>query len=168
MNPLRLALVVSMFSLYSYSSSGQYRTKGNSSTRPSEPGKCYAKCLMPDQFLERQVLLPIYFGTEASAPLEKHIIVEGRKQSAWVKKKVDKNCLSSNPDDCLVWCLEEKIIEEESVMCLTDTVGYKSFILKEFTKKQLVQEGGFTDWREVVCENNITKSLILKVQTRLE
>ena len=53
-------------------------------------------------------------------------------------------------------------------MCLTDTVGYKSFILKEFTKKQLVQEGGFTDWREVVCENNITKSLILKVQTRLE
>jgi hypothetical protein len=25
----------------------------------------------------------------------------------WVKKKADKNCLSANPDDCLVWCLVE-------------------------------------------------------------
>nr|HPQ21227.1 OmpA family protein [Saprospiraceae bacterium] len=25
----------------------------------------------------------------------------------WEKKKADKNCLSANPDDCLVWCLVE-------------------------------------------------------------
>jgi len=25
----------------------------------------------------------------------------------WVKKKADRNCLSANPDDCLVWCLVE-------------------------------------------------------------
>lgn len=25
----------------------------------------------------------------------------------WVKKKADKNCLSANPEDCLVWCLVE-------------------------------------------------------------
>ena len=27
--------------------------------------------------------------------------------SKWVKKKADKNCLSANPEDCLVWCLVE-------------------------------------------------------------
>jgi len=26
----------------------------------------------------------------------------------WVKKKADRNCLSANPDDCLVWCLVEE------------------------------------------------------------
>lgn len=25
----------------------------------------------------------------------------------WVKKRADRNCLSANPDDCLVWCLIE-------------------------------------------------------------
>jgi len=25
----------------------------------------------------------------------------------WVKRKADRNCLSANPDDCLVWCLVE-------------------------------------------------------------
>lgn len=25
----------------------------------------------------------------------------------WVKRKADKNCLSANPEDCLVWCLVE-------------------------------------------------------------
>lgn len=168
MNPLRILPLVCIFAICACSSSGQYRSQASSSARPSEPGKCYAKCLIPDQYEEQSVVLPIYTGTDANVPLEKHILVEGRKQSTWVKKKADRNCLSSNPDDCLVWCLEEKVVEEESIMYLSDTVGYKSFILKDFSSKQLLREGGFTEWREVVCENKINKNLVLKVQSRLE
>lgn len=36
-------------------------------------------------------------------------IISVQKKSAWVKKKQDANCLSANPDDCLVWCLVESI-----------------------------------------------------------
>ena len=33
----------------------------------------------------------------------------------WVKRKADKNCLSANPDDCLVWCLVEVPAEYKTV-----------------------------------------------------
>jgi len=32
------------------------------------------------------------------------VLVERAKEE-WVKKKADRNCLSANPDDCMVWCL---------------------------------------------------------------
>lgn len=35
-------------------------------------------------------------------------LLEATKSSTkWVKRKADKNCLSANPEDCLVWCLIE-------------------------------------------------------------
>lgn len=33
----------------------------------------------------------------------------------WVKRKADRNCLSANPDDCLVWCLVEVPAEYKTV-----------------------------------------------------
>ncbi len=33
----------------------------------------------------------------------------------WVKKKADANCLSANPDDCLVWCLVEVPAEYQTI-----------------------------------------------------
>ncbi len=32
---------------------------------------------------------------------------EPQGEPKWVKKKADQNCLSANPEDCLVWCLVE-------------------------------------------------------------
>jgi peptidoglycan hydrolase-like protein with peptidoglycan-binding domain len=53
-------------------------------------------------------------------------------------------------------------------MYLLDTIAHKEFIIKEFKTKHLVQEGGHTEWQEVVCENKVRKSLILEIQTKLE
>lgn len=33
----------------------------------------------------------------------------------WVKKKADRNCLSSDPNDCLVWCLQEVAAQYRTV-----------------------------------------------------
>jgi len=33
----------------------------------------------------------------------------------WVRRKGDKNCLSANPDDCMVWCLVEVPTQYETV-----------------------------------------------------
>ena len=33
----------------------------------------------------------------------------------WVKKRADANCLSANPDDCLVWCLVETPAEYQTI-----------------------------------------------------
>lgn len=45
----------------------------------------------------------------------------------WEKRRADKNCTSSNPEDCLVWCLVEKKEEEEYEACS------KGFDLEEET-----------------------------------
>jgi hypothetical protein len=38
---------------------------------------------------------------------------------------------------------------------------------RTITKRQLVKEGGFTEWREIVCEADITTDLIRRVQEAL-
>lgn len=42
------------------------------------------------------------FYIEVAAPTQK-----------WVKRKTDENCLSSDPEDCMVWCLEEVPAEKQ-------------------------------------------------------
>ena len=102
----------------------------------AEPGKCYARCVTADQFeiKEEQVIdKPATFKIEKTSakyetvydtviikaavkktltvPAEYDVITEDKLVSAatqkWVKGKADKNCLSSNPTDCEVWCLKE-------------------------------------------------------------
>ena len=51
----------------------------------------------------------------------------------WVRKKTDRNCLSADPDDCLVWCLvdvpvEKEISSEEKVLIRK---GYKKWVRKK-------------------------------------
>jgi len=36
------------------------------------------------------------------------------------------------------------------------------------TKRQLVTSGGFTEWREVVCQGDVTEALVRKVQSALQ
>ena len=38
---------------------------------------------------------------------------------------------------------------------------------KTISKRQLVKQGGFTEWREVVCEKDVTRDLVRKVQQAL-
>jgi len=102
----------------------------------AQPGKCYAKCVMPDVYETKQEqilikeksfqmeIIPAEFkdvtDTIVIKPASKKIIeipaeyeiVEERVKVAdattkWVKGKADANCLSANPDDCRVLCLVE-------------------------------------------------------------
>jgi hypothetical protein len=102
----------------------------------AEPGKCYARCIIPDQFefKEEQVIdKPAYFKTEVIPPVYgtvydtvvvkksfvKKIFIPAEYEvttedvlvkpatTKWQKGKADANCLSANPADCQVWCLVE-------------------------------------------------------------
>lgn len=102
----------------------------------AEPGKCYARCFIPDQFefKEEQVLdkplsyktevIPAVYGTvtdtvvlrkayvkKVVTPAEYEITTEDvlvtPATTKWQKGKADASCLSANPADCQVWCLVE-------------------------------------------------------------
>ena len=54
--------------------------------------------------------LPTYTKIDVLQPKYENVTerVETKPASTkWVKKRADANCLSANPDDCLVWCLVE-------------------------------------------------------------
>ncbi len=143
-------------------SSGAASPKG----MPSKPGACYAKCLTPDEYDVTVEEIFLFTGDPENTDVEIRdvenvISVAGTK---WVKKKADKNCLSANPDDCLVWCLEEVPGEVERYTVVVDTSQTDQYEVVAKEHRNLIQSGGHTEWYEVVCENNMSKALIMDVQ----
>jgi len=137
---------------------------------PSEPGKCYARCLMGDQF-EEEIIDSIYFYTGDDLEQEgiEHFSIEtAPAKTKWVKKRVDRKCHSSNLDDCLVWCLENTPPDTTQGYLVSDTALVKEWVFDYVYKTTLVEEGGFTEWREVVCSTSPHyKNLVKRVQQAL-
>jgi len=125
----------------------------------ADPGKCYAKCMIPDEYQtvstlqevkpasQRVEIVPAQYETVSEQvvvkPASKRLeVIPGKYETRtrqyeskaassrlvevpasyetkteqievapattkWVKRRGDSNCLSANPDDCLVWCLVE-------------------------------------------------------------
>lgn len=102
----------------------------------AEPGKCYARCLIPDQYdwvtkkvvdqpkMFKKVRVPALYSTvydtvvsrprsvrTVQVPAEYEEISEtvmiAPTTTKWVKGKADAGCLSANPEDCQVMCLVE-------------------------------------------------------------
>ena len=147
-----ILLFLTFFVLWSCSVQNNNRLD---SSMPNEPGKCYAKCMMPDQHKLLGVdSFAVYTGNDISS-VELDSIVEYQAASTeWVKKKADRNCLSADPDDCLVWCLVETPEYRNVFYFLKDHTQTTTFkwVLRE--RKELAKNGGYTEWKEVVCEPN--------------
>ena len=135
---------------------------------PNEPGKCYAKCLMPDEVQMDTFSIFVYTGDELPmAGVSEERIVLSPASTEWVKKKREKGCLSKNPEDCLVWCLQENKAEEELFHVVKDTTIVDAFEVHEIIQKTIISQGGFTEWKAVVCESNINHRLIANLTEQL-
>ncbi|HLP19817.1 MAG TPA: peptidoglycan-binding protein [Chitinophagales bacterium] len=190
------------------------------------PGKCYARCLAPDQYeiKEEQVIdkpssikiekVPAKYETvydtvivkpatrkSVTIPAQYENVVEEQvvtpATQKWVKGVADKNCLSANPKDCEVWCLKavpavtQKVTRRvEKVAAITNEIyvpavikvvprkklvysAYENKIetpptYKTVMKKVLVAKGGYQEWKEVLCETQVTDSKIASIQQALK
>lgn len=133
---------------------------------PSKPGACYAKAKMPDRAVEVGDALYLFTGdvNNTDVEIEEIEIVTQIAGTKWVKKKADKNCLSANPDDCLVWCLVDVPSESENYTVVVDTSATDQY--EVFYRTEVVK-GSPEEWIEVVCEEKITKDLISQLQSAL-
>jgi len=149
------------------------RTHFNGSDRPpnQKPGECYAKCLIPDQSETQSNFIAVYTGYESD---EQDLDIEIKKvqtspaKTEWVKKKANRNCLSQDPNDCLVWCLVETPAEFKEYKIVKDTSQTSDFEMVELKQEKLTKKGGFTEWRTILCESKMTKSVISEIQTSLK
>lgn len=135
---------------------------------PQDPNYCYAKCLMPNQYETEEIEYFEYTGNQFDADyIKKRKVITKPSSTRWEKKKADKNCLSANPEDCLTWCLEEIPEEFESFYEVTDLSKTDEFNLRIVEVQYLKMEGGFTEWRQVVCEKDLSSNLIKHVKEAL-
>ena len=189
------------------------------------PGKCYAKCYLPDQYemqatqvidkpsSYRYVNIPAVFENVVDTILVKPattkyelvpavfeevidtILVSG-PTTRWVKGKADPSCLSDNPENCKVMCLEnvpaeyhyqkrKKIASPAYTKSIEIPAEYKYVsrtVMKTPAAKQaievpatfrtinqnvLVRKGGFSEWKEILCASKINEEKILQIQQAL-
>ena len=115
----------------------------------------------------------------------------------WTKSTADAGCLSANPADCQVMCLTEvpavykrvakrvmkspalrneipvpaeyKIVSRQVVDVPAQQVQIEiPATYKKVTRKELVKKGGYSDWREILCSQNLTTQRILAIQRALK
>ena len=115
----------------------------------------------------------------------------------WVKVQSVKNCLSPNPKDCEVWSLKdfpavyEKVPRKievvaaservEIIPAITKVVPRKKIVepaqeiktdipptYKTVTRKVLLKKGGGYEWKEIICEQNVTEAKINAIQQALQ
>jgi len=123
---------------------------------------------MPDEVIVEIEEYAVYTGNEEDEDvrvMEKQIVIKP-EQKGWVKRKADRNCLSHDPEDCMVWCL----VDEEAVVrtvLVVDTTQTKNFKIERIEREVDRISGGGFEWKEVVCEKNLSPDFWRAVQTRL-
>ncbi len=135
-----------------------------------KPGSCYAKCLMPDQVNTTSQQIAVFTGDETAeeVSIETREITISPAAKKWEKKPSSRDCLSSDPNDCLVWCMVDVPAKVETYKVLLDTTQSPNFEMMDIKQESLVSKGGYTEWKETLCENQITKDFITKLQTSLK
>lgn len=134
---------------------------------PTKPGACFARCLMPNVYESTTDTLGIYADNAEIPPhiLEEQEVVPATEK--WVKKKSEANCHSSDPDDCLVWCLQTTPAINSQPVVTKDNSEKELGYVVQLERKILIKQGGHTEWQEVVCENKITPNFTSSLRSAL-
>lgn len=133
-------------------------------------GMCFKRFEIAQKALLTPVDYAIYTGDVEQEEVELDTILlivkePGRK---WVKKKADRNCLSSDPEDCLVWCLVNSVDVEKPLIVLRDTTQSDKYYLQHFTKDQKIFTPSKQYLKQVICTEQITELLVIDIQKSLK
>ena len=122
---------------------------------PMPPGpECYVKCLTSISYGNDIIE---YTGNDFDdTNVTKARIIVKEADSKWVKKKDDKDCLSANPEDCMVWCLVKEKPDYYKYYTLKDTSVNKEFKIIKLNPKKSVSK---RTWVEVLCDTEIDSKL---------
>jgi len=149
-------------------SSCSIQNPGFHSNRNIKSGKCYAQLFFPDVYNETNEIYPVYTGgnPEKAEFVQKMDFITQQKTQKWKKKKID-NCISTNPNDCFVYCKIDVPETKESYYIVTDTTKTKDYELKPIHQITNIKKKGYQDWVEVVCESDATSKLYKDIAFKL-
>jgi len=130
--------------------------------------KCTANCLVdPESY--KPIILPIIKFEDISddiafAKTKVRIVREPK-----YVKKVDRNCLAANPNDCFESVLLEQADAYTSYYVLLDTSVTQNYIFKTFDEHNLYIHPSplNLEERKVICPTDLSIALLQEIQTEL-
>jgi hypothetical protein len=128
---------------------------------------CTATCVMPDLYQTEIVSYYIYVGDQENAPHTQKQVIELRPQRKTWKKTPDPDCPSGLAEDCYLWKEVEQAAESMEVTIVTNITKQKDYVIQQLSRERLVRPGGYTEVKEVVCEEDITPAFMHNVSMRL-
>ncbi len=132
-----------------------------------DPSLCTATCVMPDMYQTEIVSYYIYVGDQDNAPYTKKQVIELRpERKAW-KKVPDPDCPSGLAEDCYIWKEVQQAAESMEVTIVTDITRQKDYVIQQLSREKLVRPGGYTQVKQVLCDEDITPALMHNVSMRL-
>lgn len=140
---------------------------------------------------KKQVVTPAVYDT-----LSEEVVLKAAT-TKWVSKTADAECLSADPKDCQVMCLVEVPAEKKTITrriertpAQTNTIDIPAVTkvvprkvidaparqekedvpatYKTVMKKNLVKKGGYQEWHEILCSQELTSDRIKRIQTSLK
>lgn len=138
---------------------------------PVKPGACYARSILVDcEVRQKQISYFKFTGNpdEEDVDLEeREFLIKKGEGTSWVKKKAVQNCLSNDPEDCMVWCLVQDPDVVETQMVLTDTTQTKNFeeVFIQIPKSEINESEII--WTEVICDTDVKPYLYEDLSNRL-
>jgi len=131
---------------------------------PSGPGQCFAKCLIRHEVVLYETEYPIFTGDQTNNKIAldtvKHLVKVAHTR--WLKKQKEGPCESNNPKDCMVWWMEEVSEEYKTIVVVRNMNSTNEFDLAFLPT--LGKSEGNTEWREVLCDDDITPYIISDIQ----
>ncbi len=156
-------ICILVFTFSSQSCSSHHKTIQKKSDH-----SCYEDCLLADRYKYSKVYFPIYTKKNPNDVFVRQVSIPvALEYSAWVKK-MDKNCHSLNPNDCMVWRSEKMPPLVKSFYIVTDTIKCKDF-KKTIVKVNpvLVESRGYLKKLEVLCPEDLNSKMISNIQQKL-
>ena len=131
-------------------------------------GKCYAKTPIAI-YKTHEETYPVFTGEKKprGVKLKKKTLVIKEPITKWEKKKSSKNCLSADPNDCMVWCLVEEIPGETAYFqYVKNTSKTTEFEMQTFTIYTKIKSK--IDELQIVCESDVNEILLKDIQSQLD
>lgn len=143
--------------------------KNKDLSKPSIPGKCFANLMLVDQYASEIIdSTPIYLGNyDATKNYIKREIKITPASTKWEKRICSTEASCDNPKECMVWCLIEVPADTIEKIIVTDTSATKNYNWSHIIEKVLIKKGGSWEWKEVVCDVDITSEFYSELRQAL-
>lgn len=138
-----------------------------------EAGKCYASCYIMPSYETTTNYYNVYTGENYNRKGIETKIIQNTEEKININKEL-KNLYKEEGkediDDCVYFCYEiEKHFTFDTIYVVLDTLRIKEFEIKAISQKELIQEGFWMDWREMIPGSGglVNKTMIRKIQKAL-